>query len=85
VWRVELPDGNTATEWVNADGTATITGGLEDSGRWRLSEDGFCTSWTKMREGGERCYTLDRTENGMYRAYKPNGELAITILEVREP
>ena len=62
-----------------------VTGGLEDSGRWRLSEDGFCTTWTRMRDQAERCYTVDRTADGMYRVYKPNGELAITILEVREP
>ena len=49
VWKVELPDGDSATERVNADGTATISGAIEDSGTWRLSDTGFCTTWTRMR------------------------------------
>lgn len=84
-WTVELPNGDSATERVNADGTATISGAIEDSGHWRLSETGFCTTWTRMRDRNERCFTLDRGPGGMYRVYKPNGEVSLTILEVRDP
>lgn len=80
VWLVELPDGHRATEWVNADGTVVIRGGLNDSGQWRLWEQGYCTSWRRMRQGAERCFTLDRTADGRYRIYKPDGAVSMTIL-----
>ncbi len=79
-WVVKLPDGSPATEKFNADGTVNITGGLMDEGRWRLWEQGYCTTWRRMRGGAERCFTLDRTADGRYRIYKPNGEISMTIV-----
>ena len=78
-WTVELPDGQAATEHFNADGSVDIRGGLNDNGRWRLWEQGYCTSWARMRMGAERCFTLDRTPDGHYRIYKPNGDISMTI------
>jgi hypothetical protein len=80
VWKVKLPDGSAATEWFNADGSVVIRGGLNDAGRWRLWDKGYCTAWNRMRQGAERCFTLDRTASGQYRVYKPNGEVSMTIL-----
>jgi hypothetical protein len=80
VWRVELPDGHAATEWLNANGSVVIRGGLNDAGRWRLWKKGYCTAWQRMRQGAERCFTLDRTASGQYRIYKPDGTLSMTIL-----
>lgn len=79
-WRVELPDGQAAVEEFRADGTVEINGGLNDVGTWRLWEKGYCTQWRRMRNGAERCFTLDRTRDGHYRIYKPNGEISMTIL-----
>lgn len=84
VWEVELPDGSSATERFNADGTVTIHGGLNDKGYWRLWEEGYCTTWFRMRNGAERCFTLDRTADGKYRVYKPNGEISMTILATKD-
>ncbi len=79
-WIVELPDGAPAIEHFNADGTVSIIGGLIDEGRWRLWEQGYCTTWRRMRGGAERCFTLDKTADGRYRIYKPNGEISMTIV-----
>jgi hypothetical protein len=84
VWEVELPDGRPATEYFNADGTVTITGGLNDRGNWRLWEKGYCTQWYRMRHGAERCFTLDRTQEGHYRVYKPDGDVSMTILSTKD-
>ena len=80
IWHVTLPDGQPATEYFNKDGTVIIVGGLNDSGRWRLWEKGYCTAWNRMRAGAERCFTLDRTASGHYRIYKPGGEISMTIV-----
>ena len=82
IWTVELPDGQSATEHFNADGSVTIRGGLNDVGQWRLWENGYCTAWTRMRTGAERCFTLDRTPEGHYRIYKPDGDISMTILSM---
>jgi hypothetical protein len=79
-WEVELPDGRPAVESFNADGTVEINGGLNDVGTWRLWERGYCTTWRRMRNGAERCFTLDRTPDGKYRIYKPDGEISMTIV-----
>jgi hypothetical protein len=78
-WIVELPNGAPAIEHFNADGTVSIIGGLIDEGRWRLWDNGYCTSWRRMRGGAERCFTLDKTADGQYRIYKPNGDISMTI------
>ena len=80
VWRVKLPGGGDAVEHFRPDGKVEIRGGLNDNGRWRLWDKGYCTSWARMRQGAERCFTLDRTANGHYRVYKPDGEISMTII-----
>jgi hypothetical protein len=82
-WTVTLPDDQPATEHFNADGTADIRGGLNDNGHWRLREKGYCTFWARMRMGAERCFTLERTANGQYRIYKPDGAISMTIIGLK--
>jgi hypothetical protein len=82
-WIVELPDGLQAVERFNSDGTVSITGSILDEGRWQLWEKGYCTQWRRMRGGAERCFTLDKTADGRYRIYKPNGEISMTIVGFR--
>jgi hypothetical protein len=85
VWNVELPNGKAAVENFKADGTVTITGGLSDRGYWRLWEQGYCTTWFRMRNGAERCFTLKKTADGKYMIYKPDGEISMTILGFASP
>jgi hypothetical protein len=37
-----------------------------------------------MRHGAERCFTLDRTPEGHYRVYKPDGDISMTILSTKD-
>ncbi|MFO1046827.1 MAG: hypothetical protein U1E52_02855 [Geminicoccaceae bacterium] len=80
VWQVELPNGVPAEETLREDGTVKITGGLSDRGYWRLWEQGYCTQWYRMRNGAERCFTLDKTADGKIRVFKPDGDISMTIL-----
>jgi hypothetical protein len=82
-WTVMLPDGQPATEHFNANGTVDIRGGLNDNGHWRLWEKGYCTSWARMRIGAERCFTIERTADGQYRIYKPDGDISMTIIDLK--
>lgn len=41
-----------------ADGTASMSGGFSDSGWWRATDDGYCTTWKQSRGGREVCYTV---------------------------
>ena len=36
-----------------------------------------------MRNGAERCFTLDRTADGKIRVFKPDGEISMTILSTK--
>ena len=83
VWQVELPNGSSAVETLREDGTVKITGGLSDRGYWRIWEQGYCTQWFRMRNGAERCFTLDRTADGKIRVFKPDGEISMTILSTK--
>jgi hypothetical protein len=80
VWLVKLPNGASATEHFDADGTMQIIGSLNDSGTWRYWGKGFCTQWRRMRNGEERCFTLDKTAGGLYRIYKPDGSISMTVV-----
>ena len=80
VWQVELPNGSSAVETLREDGTVKITGGLSDRGYWRIWEQGYCTQWFRMRNGAERCFTLDKTADGKIRVFKPDGDISMTIL-----
>jgi hypothetical protein len=47
--------GAAATLRLQPDGTASVSAGsTNDTGTWRLSEQGYCTTWTNVRSGQER-------------------------------
>jgi hypothetical protein len=45
---------------MNADFTATTSAAGGDTGKWRLSEDGYCATWTKIRQGTEACFKISK-------------------------
>jgi len=54
-------DGGPVTVRFNADGSAEIrAGNQQDTGHWRLSDTGYCLTWTRLRGGKERCLTAQR-------------------------
>lgn len=83
-WSGTLYNGSPTTQVVNADGTVRIEGGLNDSGRWRLSDNGYCVTWNRMRHGVETCYVVERTPSGHYVVNRANGgQLVMTVTSVQ--
>ena len=62
-WIGKTLTGTTANGAVmQVDGVATLSAGSTfDSGSWRLAENGYCTTWKKIRAGQERCFTAIRS------------------------
>ncbi len=82
-WSGTLANGSPATQVVNADGTISIEGGLNDSGRWRLSDKGYCVTWNKLRHGVEACYIVERTASGHYVVRRAEGQPVMTVTSVQ--
>jgi hypothetical protein len=45
---------------MNSDFTVTTSAAGGDTGKWRLSEDGYCATWTKIRQGKEACFKVSQ-------------------------
>jgi hypothetical protein len=53
--------GSAVTMKLRADGTASLNAGTTyDTGTWRASDEGYCTTWRKIRYGQESCFTAKR-------------------------
>ncbi len=61
---------------LQAEGVAAIVAGpTADMGSWRLSEQGFCTTWKKIRPNQERCYT-GVVQGSTTKVFNPDGSSA---------
>ena len=36
----------------------------QDDGKYRFANGGYCSSWTKLRSGAEKCFTASKTADG---------------------
>lgn len=62
--------GRTTAVTFNEDWSLTVSvKDFQDNGTWRLSYSGYCSKWTKIREGKEECYIV-RKNGSEYRIYK---------------
>ena len=52
--------GKTIEFQLKPDGQAELGGALFDAGTWRLSAEGYCATWKKIRSGQEGCFTVVR-------------------------
>ena len=81
-----LPAGSLAGKSIdfnlNPDASATLGGALSDSGTWRLSEQGYCVTWKKIRAGQERCFTVVR-KGAEQQVFNLDGSLSTTITQIR--
>lgn len=69
--------GRSFTMKMQADGVITISGdAANDTGTWRLSDDGYCTTWKTIRAGTERCFTVRKLGNGEIRVNNPDGSVS---------
>ena len=66
------------------DGTASVSAGnFNDTGTWRLSENGYCTKWQKIRAGTEGCLTVVH-RGGDTLVLNADGSVNTQILRVPE-
>ena len=75
----ELPDGQKGVVIYAADGTVKASGAISDTGKWRLTDDGYCVTWTKIRGGREGCLTIAPWGSGFLLVIKGTNEVASTI------
>jgi hypothetical protein len=76
-------NGAPATLKLEPDGTASVAAGsTNDTGTWRLSEQGYCTTWRVIRAGQERCFTVRRAGARMA-VFNPDGSLSGQFTEIR--
>jgi hypothetical protein len=76
-------NGAPATLKLEPDGTASVTAGsINDMGTWRLSDQGYCTTWKNIRSGQERCFTVRRVGTKMT-VFNPDGSVSGQFTEVR--
>lgn len=64
------------------DGVAELGGSLSDAGTWRLSDNGYCATWKKIRAGQERCFTVVR-KAAETQILNPDGSLNSTVTQIR--
>ena len=75
--------GAPATVRLQADGAASLAAGsTNDTGTWRLSEQGYCTTWNRIRAGQERCFTVRRIGATMS-VFNPDGSLSGQFTEIK--
>lgn len=67
---------------MKADGGLFIAGAVTDSGTWRLPGQGYCATWTKIRAGQERCFTVVR-KGADTLILNPDGSVSTLISAVR--
>ena len=58
------------------DAKASVSAGnTNDTGTWRLAQNGYCTTWNSIRAGQERCFTVTRT-GSTFKVANPDGSLS---------
>lgn len=75
-------NGGKVTMVLRSDGTAELSGAASDAGSWRVSEDGYCTTWKKIRAGQERCFTARRSGTTIT-VLNPDGSVSGTFTEIK--
>lgn len=72
------------TMTLQPDGVVSISGAAaNDTGIWRLSDAGYCTTWKTIRAGQERCFTVQRQEGGELIVYNLDGSISGRIDKLR--
>ena len=68
--------------FMRVDGTADVAvGNMTDTGVWRITDNGYCTTWKKIRPGQERCFTLVKRGDKTL-ILNPDGSVGTEILRV---
>lgn len=67
---------------LKSDGSVSISGAVTDTGTWRLPGQGYCATWTKIRAGQERCFTVVRRGTDTL-VINPDGSVSTLVSAVR--
>lgn len=71
-----IASGAKVTMRLEPDGMASVSAGnTSDTGTWRLSDSGYCTTWKTIRAGQERCFTVVRAGEA-FKVMNPDGSLS---------
>ena len=57
---VRVGNGSPFEVQLNIDGSTATSALGGDTGTWRLSDDGYCAKWTKIRKGEEGCFRVGK-------------------------
>jgi hypothetical protein len=68
---------------IGVDGTIGIKVGSgprspEDGGTYKFDNGGSCSSWKKLRSGGEKCFTAEKIDGG-YQLWTTDGKKDDTL------
>ena len=75
-------NGGKVTLMLRSDGSAELSGTANDSGTWRVSENGYCTTWKRIRAGQERCFTARRSGTNII-VLNPDGSVSGTFTDIQ--
>jgi hypothetical protein len=64
-----------------SDGAVSMSGAFADTGKWRATDDGYCTTWQKSRSGKEECYSVVPDGRVFLVRFKSTGELSGRVLQ----
>jgi hypothetical protein len=72
--RGSSPDGLGLTGTYTQEGGARLDWGRGAAeGSWRITGGKFCTKYTGIRDGEERCFTIYKTGENEYKTFFPDG------------
>lgn len=78
-----VPSGRGFSMALQLGGVVTIAGAAaQDTGTWRLSEEGYCVTWKTIRAGTERCFTVRRLGSGEMQVVNPDGSVSGTVARI---
>jgi hypothetical protein len=78
----ETPQGVKFQVLFATDGTARLSGGLTDQGKWRGLDDGYCAVWQKIRPGTESCFTIVADGPTAYLVvFKDSGQVSSRVVK----
>ena len=78
------PTGGLFDFFLFSNGSAEVAGSSwHDSGTWRLSDNGYCTTWKKIRAGVERCFTVVKKGSTVV-VFNPDNSVAAEVLKIVE-
>ena len=76
------PQGQTFDFKMFVDGTMKTESFGGDKGVWRLSKDGYCATWERLRGGKEACFQVSKPLLN-YLVHNPDG--SVTTVIKKEP